>query len=119
MCSVRLIINEPFKNKKESTLPQDMSIFQRNRHAVAMRHEPHRIVRRRASRRHPCAIGVAVCCAHQLPHAFHLHSLRCCAVKTIGIKLDPHCLRVEVIEIHLNLEYMLLAIGFNLHFAEA
>jgi len=44
----------------KSPLPQDSIGFEGNRHAVVMRYEARRIVRRRAGCRHACAIGVAV-----------------------------------------------------------
>ena len=54
-----------------------------------------------------------------MPHALHLHSLRCATVNAICIKPDPHGLRVEIVEIHLHFKYVVPAAGLQLHFAEA
>jgi hypothetical protein len=53
-----------------------------------------------------------------LAYALHLLPHRATAVDAVGIKLDPHRLGVEVVEIDLNLKYVLLATSLNLHFAE-
>ena len=51
------------------------------------------------------------CALHFLPYGI-------AAVDSVGVKLYPHCLGVEVIETDLNLKYVLAATGLNLHFAK-
>ena len=99
-------------------MPRDMRIFQRNRYAIVVRYDSRRIVRRRARCRHFRMVGVAVRRTHQLPYALHLHALRCATVQAIGEKFDLHRLRIEIIEIHLRLNYVPLTTGFDFHFAE-
>ena len=52
--------------------------------------------------------------AAKLRGTFHLLPHRRAAVDSVGIKLHPHGLRVEVFEIDLDLKYMLVT--FGLHF---
>ena len=103
----------------DSALPKDSGSFERNRSAIAAGDRSGGIVIRRTIRRCRRTIGVAMRCADQLPHARHLHPHRCASVYAVGIKLYPHGLRVEVIEIGMYFEHVLRAIGFNLDFAEA
>ena len=87
-----------------SSLPQNSCVFQRDRNAVAVRYHSRRIVRCWAGRRHRRAVNVAARCAGQLADALHLLPNGIAAVDSVGIKLDPHRLGVEVIEIDLNLK---------------
>jgi hypothetical protein len=58
--SHRVVLIAPPPFEIESPLPQDVSGFQRNRHAVVVRYQSRRIVRRRAGCGHPRAIHAAV-----------------------------------------------------------
>ena len=101
-----------------SSLPQDSCVFQWDRNAVAVRYHSRRIVRWWAGRRHRRAVNVAARRAGQLANALHLLPHRSAAVDSVGIKLDSHRLRVEIIEIDFNLKNVLLRVSLNLHFAE-
>jgi len=48
---------------------------------------------------------------HLLPHRGTAHD-------ALGAKLYPHRLGIEVIEMNLNLKYVMLATSLNLHFAK-
>jgi hypothetical protein len=50
--------------------------------------------------------------------ALHFFSYGISSVDSVGVKLYPHCLGIEVIETDLNLKYVLPATGLNLHFAK-
>ena len=63
----------------------------------------------RAGRRHSRAVNVAARRAGQLASVLHLLPHGFTAVDSVGIKLYPHRLGVEIIEIDLNLKYVLLA----------
>ena len=102
-----------------SSLPQDSCVFQWDRNAVAVRYHSRRIVRWRTGRRHSRAVNVAARRAGQLANAFHLLPHGSTAHDAVGVKLYPHCLGVEVIEIDLHFKYVLLAMSLKLHFAEA
>src|SRR5438093_1329532 len=73
----------------ESSLPQNVSGFKRNCHAIVMRDQARRIVRRWANCRHLRAIGTAACCARRLPHALHLLPHRSATADSVGVELDP------------------------------
>ena len=57
--------------------------------------------------------------ASQLANALHLLPHGGTAHDAVGVKLYPHRLGVEVIEIHLHFKYVLLATCLKRHFAEA
>jgi hypothetical protein len=96
-----------------------MSLFQRHCHVIVMGYESRRIVCHRTGIPHLCTVSIAVYRPHQLPHALHLHSLRRNITNAIGIQLDPHGLRIKIIEIDLYLKDVLPIIGLQLHFAKA
>jgi len=75
-------------------------------------YHPGRIVRRRAVRRDRRLVNIAARCARQRARALHLLPHRFVAVGTFGIKLDPHGLRIEVIQIYLNVKEVLFPAGF-------
>jgi hypothetical protein len=54
-----------------------------------------------------------------LADALHLLSHWAAPVNSVGIKLNGYSVRVEVIEIDLNVEDMMLAFSLHLRFAEA
>ena len=54
-----------------------------------------------------------------MAHALHLLPHGSVAVDSVGIKLDPHGLRLEVGEMDLNLKYVLRPVCLHLHFTEA
>jgi len=95
-----------------------MSFFQGNRNAFIIRDYPRGIILRRAARRHLCTINVAAVCGRWLAGELHLLSHRTAAVDTVGVKLYADRLRIEVVEIDLNLEYMLVPFGLDLQFAK-
>ena len=78
-----------------------------DRNAVAVRYHSRRIVRWWAGRGHSRAVNVAARRAGQLANALHLLPHGGTAHDAVGVKLYPHCLGVEVIEIDLNLKYVL------------
>ena len=102
-----------------SSLPQDLRGFQRDRDAIAMRYHPRRIVRWRSGRGHGGAVAVAARRARQLADALHLLSHRAAAVTSVGIKLNAYRVRIEVMEIDLNIKDMLPAFSLHLHFTKA
>jgi hypothetical protein len=107
----------PFK--VASPLPKNGTEFQRHRNAVAVRYHSCRIVRSWAGRRHNPAVNVATRHAFQLANVLHLLPHGSAAVDPISIELDSHDVGIEVIEIYLNLEYVLLAASFSFYFAKA
>ena len=54
-----------------------------------------------------------------MSNALHLLPQWSTVPHSIGIEFDPHRLRVEIIEIQLNLKDVLLPVSLNLHVAEA
>jgi hypothetical protein len=56
--------------------------------------------------------------AGQLAGELHLLPHRGTAHDALGAKLYPHRLGIEVIEMNLNLKYVMLATSLNLHFAK-
>src|ERR1035437_1919237 len=103
----------------KSALPQDSSSFQGNGDTSILGYHARRIVGSRACRGHPCAIGVASGRGCQFANALHLLPHRTVAVDAIGIKLYSRRIRVEIVEIDLNLKHVLLPVGLNLHFTDA
>ena len=65
-----------FLRAPRSSLPQDSSVFEWYRNAVAVWYQSRRIVRRRTGRGYLRAVSESVGRSYQLPHALHLHSLR-------------------------------------------
>lgn len=102
-----------------SLLPQDVSLFQWDRNSGEARYHTCRIVCGWADRRHRRAIDMSADRSRQLPDAMHLLSVRTVAIDAVGIQLDLHGIRIEIIEIDLNLKDVLLAVSLNLHAAEA
>ena len=100
-------------------LPQDSCVFQRDRNALALRYHSRRIVRCWARRRDSRTVNVAARGARQLANALHLLPHGSTAHNAVGVKLYPHRLEVEVVEIHLPFKYVLLAMSLKLYFAEA
>src|SRR5512143_1409996 len=103
----------------ESPLPQDVCFFQGNSNADVIRDYPRGIIRRRADHRHLRTINVSAVCGRWLLSELHFLSHRSVIVNTVGIKFYLHSCRVEIMEIDLNLEYMLLPMSLDLHIAEA
>jgi hypothetical protein len=54
-----------------------------------------------------------------LANAFPLLPHESTAHDPVGVKLYPHCVGVEVTEIHLRFKYMLPGARLNLYFVEA
>src|ERR1017187_8615058 len=102
-----------------SSLPPDSCVFQWDRNAFAVRDDPRCIVPRSADRGHGRAVPVTARRSGQLADAFHLLSHWAAAVNSAGIKLNGYRVRVEVIEIDLNVEDMLLAFSLHRHFTKA
>ena len=69
-------------------------------------------------RRHSRAEDVAARRAGQLADALHLLPYGSTVHDAVGVKLYPHRLGVEIIEIELNLKYVLLTASLDLHFAK-
>ncbi|MGA7145219.1 MAG: hypothetical protein WBY47_12000 [Desulfobacterales bacterium] len=84
-----------------------------------MRYHSRRIVRRRAGCRHGRGVNVAARRTGRLANAPHLLPYGRTAHDAIGVKRHPHRLGIDVVEINLNLKYVLFATSFNHHFAEA
>src|SRR6185295_7665800 len=105
--------------KSASALPENGIDFQRHRHTAAVRDDARRIVRRETGRRDGCTINPRSRLAGQRLDARHLPSDRVAAIDSIGIQLDLHSLRVEVVEIHLYLKDMLSRICLYRHVAKA
>jgi hypothetical protein len=89
-----------------STLPQDSSGFQGNGNACSVLYHTRRIAGGRTLRGHPRAISVASSRACQLANALHLLPHWAVAVDAVGVKLDAHRTRVEIVEINLNLKHV-------------
>ena len=66
----------------------------------------------------PCDISVTAGSACQLPNAFHLLPHGTVAVDAVRIELNFCRIRVELMKIDINLEYVLLPGGLDFHFTE-
>jgi hypothetical protein len=79
-----------------SSLPQDLGRLQRNGDTIVTGNDPWSIVGRRTKCRHRGMENVTVRHALHLLAAFHFLPDRRSAVDAIGIKFDPHRVRVEI-----------------------
>src|ERR1039457_2449210 len=89
----------------KSALPQDLSGFQGNGDTSILGYHARRIVGSRACRGHLCAISVASARAYQLANSLHLLPHWTATVDAIGTKLDSRRIRVEIVQIDLNLKH--------------
>ena len=102
-----------------SSLPPDSRVFQWDRNAVAVWYHSRRIVCWWTGGRYSRAVNVAACRTDQLTDARHFLPHRDTAVDPVSIEFDPYGLRLEVIEVNMDVKDVLLAFGLHLHFAEA
>src|SRR5438132_14214785 len=99
-----------------SPLPQNGSDFEGHRHAGAVRCDARRIVPGGTGCRDRCTIDPPTRFARRLDAA-HLLSDCTAAIDPIGIQLDSHGVRIDVIEIHLSLKDMLVRTSWSLYIA--
>ena len=102
-----------------SSLPQNAGGFQGNRHAVVVRDDPCRVVRRRTRRRHLRAVDVR---RRPRPRVGRTRVISCrtgpSPFTAVGVELHAHRLRVEVVDEQLNLERVVRPVGLDLHGAK-
>ena len=84
-----------------------------------LRYHSRRVVARWTCRGHRRVIDAAAGCARQRSRALHFLPYGIAAVDSVGIKLDSHRIRVEIIEKDLDLKDVLVRVGLDLHVAEA
>ena len=77
--------------------------FRAHFHAVVVRHDPGSVVGRRSRGRNRCLVTVAAGYIGQPAYARHLVADGLAAVDSLGVQLDLHRLRVEVIKSDLDL----------------
>ena len=100
-------------------LPQYSRGLQWDCHAIAAGYQSRRVVRGRAGSWNVRAIDVTGGRARQVTHVFHLMADRVVTFSSFGIQLNPHRIRVKVLEKYLDVKGVLPIPRFNLDFSEA
>ena len=94
-------------------MPENKRGFQRHQSPHVLRDETRGVVYSRASRRNKSRIDEATFRANQAFATIHGLRDRGLIPPPVSVKLDPHCVGVNVLHKDLNLEKILLAVFLN------